>query len=120
LLLALGAVVVLAVANAMQRRLALPLDNDPLEALQIWFYLGAVALAVGGCLIESTRRSGLLVLATALSFLLASSAALLQLLDANHGIAAPVCNALVSFALALVALHLALMRLAPPQVERFH
>jgi hypothetical protein len=113
LLLAIGGGAVLAVDDILRRTLNLPPSGAPLEALQAWTYIAA--LAIGSCcgFVASKRTAGALAFAMALSFLFAGSAALLEfLLDSSQRVSA--CNAMLSFLLALVAMHVALIWLAPP------
>ena len=122
LLLAIGGLLALALVEALQHVFAaLAPGAAPLDAFEVWSYLGTTALGLAGGFGLTGRRSGFVVLAMALGFLLVFSAASLRLLfEPGYGVAAPACNALAAFALALTALHFALMRLAPAHTPSFH
>jgi len=70
--------------------------------------------SVGGRLAGSRKIRAAFGVAITLIFLMATSAALLQLMfDSTHPIAAPASIALVSFAFAMVAMSATILALAP-------
>jgi len=120
LLLALASLAALAAGHALAPKLPPGTGTDLIPALDAWPAVAAAAIGIGARLAGSRTLSGGPAAAMTLSLLLAASAALLQALFATGSAAAiSAVSAVVFLALALVALEVALVALAPGRVRRF-
>ena len=112
-LLAFASAAVLVVGHALAAKAPLRTGAEPLAALDVWPALAAAAIGIGARLVHSRALSGGLAAAMALSLVLAASAALVHAAFAT-GFAAAIAavSAVVFLALALLALDVALRRVA--------
>lgn len=93
--------------------------SDQREMLQVVPYLAATAFGVGARFARSRVACARLALAMALCLLLVTSSALVQFaFGSGITMVAAACNAFMSFALALTAVNVALVGLAPARVNR--
>ena len=120
LLLALASSAVLAVSHLLAARMPVGTGADPLSGLEAWPAIAAAAIGIGAWLARARALNGFLGAGMALGLLLAASAALLQAaFAAGFAAAISAVSAVVFLALALLALDVALMRLAPGGAKRF-
>jgi len=119
LLLALASLAALAAGRALVPDLPPGAGTDPIAALEAWPAVAAAALGIGVRLAISRALGGSLAAAMTLSLVLAASAALLQTASATGAAAAvSAVSSVVFLASALLALDVALVRLAPARVNR--
>lgn len=118
-MLGLASVAAIAIVEASRRKLGIPdVAGDTLQSLQSWLLLTATLLGLASHYVESRRVHGALAFAMALVFASAASAGILQIIFGPHDTTVlSACAALVSFVLAVVALHVAALALAPRGVH---